>query len=389
MKMTEYEHRLKKMAGGIHMLDERKRILKMVEEGKLTVDEALLLLGELEKTGKTVEEKKEEIFQELSSNVKFEEAKKEDPINQTIHSVKDKIIDFVDTVYKKVKDVDLDFNFGQSVEIAHIFQQSDVYLKDVDIDIANGSVKIVPWEQKDVRIECHAKVYRVDTPDEARMSFLKDVTFSISGQKLRFVTQQKWMKIEAVIHIPQTDYDQIKIRMFNGSIESQQLKVESYKAKTANGKIILSDVKSKYAEAETSNGQIKVQKGMIDQLEAETLNGAITVDGDYRKVELQSFNGDVFCALTSDKSEFLEAKAAAGSIEIHVPERLAISGELKTNFGGFHVHLDGIQVVEEKNEVIQKVLRFKSVNEPLGGLRLVADTKTGAIHVKKGKSITF
>jgi len=371
------------------MQDERKRILKMVEEGKLTVDEALLLLGELEKADKTVEEKKEEIIQELSTNVKFEEAKKEDTFNQTIYSVKDKIIDFVDTVYKKIKDVDLDFNFGQSVEIAHIFQQSDVYLKDVDIDIANGSVKIVPWEQNDVRIECHAKVYRVDSQDEARMNFLKDVTFSISGQKLRFATQQKWMKLEAVIYIPQTDYDNIKVRMFNGSIEGNQLKVESYKAKTANGKIELSDIQSKYTEAETANGHIKVQKSMIDQLEAETLNGAITVDGDYRKAELQSFNGDVFCALTSDKSEFLEAKAATGSIEIHVPDRLAVSGELKTNLGGFHVHLDGIQVVEEKNDVIQKVMRFKSVNEPYGGLRLSADTKTGAIHVKRGKSVTF
>lgn len=371
------------------MLDERKRILKMVEEGKLTVDEALLLLGELEKSSKTAEEKKEEIFQDLSTGVKFEEAKKEDSFNQTIYSVKDKIIDFVDTVYKKIKDVDLDFNFGQSIEIAHIFQQSDVYLKDIDIDIANGSVKIVPWEKKDVRIECHAKVYRIDTPDEARMNFLKDVTFSISGQKLRFATQQKWMKIEAVIQIPQTDYDQIKIRMFNGSIESEQLKVESYKVKTANGKITLSDIQSKYAETETSNGQITVQKGKIDQLEAGTLNGAITVDGDYRKVELQTLNGDVFCALTSTRSEFLEAKAATGSIEIHIPDQLAVNGELKTNLGGFHVHLDGIQVVEEKNEVIQKTLRFKSVNEPYGGLRLAADTKTGAIHVKKGKSASF
>lgn len=374
--------------GGIFMQDERKRILKMVEEGKLTVDEALLLLGELDKTGKTVEEKKEEIIQELSSNVKFEEAKKEDPFNQTFHSVKDKIIDFVDTVYKKIKDVDLDFNFGQSVDIAHIFQQSDVYLKDVDIDIANGSVKVIPWEQNDVRIECHAKVYRVDTQEEARMNFLKDVTFSISGQKLRFATQQKWMKLEAVIYIPQTDYDYMKIRLFNGAIEGHQLRVGSYKAKTANGKIILGDIQSKYAEIETSNGQINIQKSMIEQLEAETLNGAITVDGDYRKIELQSFNGDVFCAIAGDRCEFLEAKAATGGIELHVPEQAAVNGELKTNLGAFHVHLDGIQVVEEKSDVIQKVLRFKSDKET-DSLKLIADTKTGSIHVKKAKSVTF
>ncbi|MFO1444531.1 DUF4097 domain-containing protein [Bacillus sp. Bva_UNVM-123] len=371
------------------MLDERKRILKMVEEGKLTVDEALLLLGELDKTNKTVDQKKEDIIQEISTSVKFEEAKKEDSFNQTIHSVKDKIVDFVDTVYKKIKDVDLDFNFGQSVEIAHIFQQSDVYLKDVDIDIANGAVKIIPWEQSDVRIDCHAKVYRVETQDEARMNFLKDVTFSISGQKLRFATQQKWMKIDAVIYIPQTEYNHIKVRLFNGAIESQQLKVESYKAKTANGKISLSNIESNYVDAETANGHINIQKSTIDQLEAETLNGALTIDGDYRKVELQSFNGDVFCALTGVKSEFVEAKATTGSIELHVPEQVDVQGELKTNLGSFHVNLDGIQVVEEKSEVLQKVMRFQSIKEPENGLKLVADTKTGAIHVKKAKSVSF
>lgn len=34
------------------MLEERKRILNMVKEGKLTVDEALTLLEELEKAAK-------------------------------------------------------------------------------------------------------------------------------------------------------------------------------------------------------------------------------------------------------------------------------------------------------------------------------------------------
>lgn len=371
------------------MENERKRILKLVEEGKLTVDEALSLLEVLDKASKSAEEKKEDIIQELSTNVKFEEAKKEEPINYTFHSAKDKIIDFVDTAFKKIKDFDLDFNFGQSIEITHIFQQGDVYLKNIDIDVANGAVKVLPWEQNDVRIECKAKVYRVETQDDARRNFLKDVTFAIDGQKLRFATQQKWMKLEAVIFLPQSDFDNMRIRMFNGSIESQQLNVETFKVKTANGKIIFQDIQSKYTEAETANGQITIQRSTIDHLEAETLNGAITVDGDYRKIELQSFNGDVFCANHGERCEFLEAIAATGGIELHLPEKVAVNGELKTNLGGFHVNLDGIQIIEDKSDVLQKVLRFKSLSDPENGLKLIADTKTGSIHVKKAKISSF
>ncbi|MBU8880942.1 DUF4097 family beta strand repeat protein [Bacillus sp. FJAT-29790] len=371
------------------MKDERKRILKMVEDGKLTVDEALLLMEELDKTSKTVEEKQQELIQELSTAVHFEEAKKEEPFNYKFQSAKDKIIDFVDSALKKIKDFDLDLNFGKSVEISHIFQHADVYMRDIDIDVANGAVKVLPWDQKDVRIECQAKIFRVETQEEARSQFLKDVILTIEGPKLRFATQQKWMKLEAVIYIPQTEYENVKIRMFNGSIESKGLMIESYKAKTANGKITFQDIRSKYVEVETANGQITIQKSMIDNLEAETLNGAITVDGDYRKIDLQSFNGDVFCAVSGDRCEFLETKAATGGIELQLPHYVAVNGELKTNLGGFNVELDGIQILEEKSEVIQKVLRFKSVKDADKGLRLIADTKTGTIHVGKGKSVSF
>ena len=126
-------------------------------------------------------------------------------------------------------------------------------LKEIDIDLANGMVKVLPWEQNNVRIECQAKIYRVETQDEARRKFLNEVVFMIDSQRLRFSTQQKWMKIEAVIYIPQTEYENIKIRMFNGSIESEHLTAENYKAKTANGKITLSDIKGSYAEAETND----------------------------------------------------------------------------------------------------------------------------------------
>ncbi|WML46956.1 hypothetical protein RCG23_15150 [Neobacillus sp. PS3-34] len=79
------------------MQNERKRILKMVEEGKLAVDEALMLLEELEKTQKTMEQKQEEIVHELSTAVQFEEAKKDEPIHHKFQSAKDKIFEFVDS----------------------------------------------------------------------------------------------------------------------------------------------------------------------------------------------------------------------------------------------------------------------------------------------------
>ncbi|WP_332249053.1 SHOCT-like domain-containing protein [Bacillus sp. J33] len=164
------------------MKEERKRILKMVEEGKLTVDEALTLLEQLEKSKETMEQKQGDLVKELSAYVKFEEAKKEEPAGSKHQSAKEKIIDFVDSALKKVKDFDLDFNFGKSVEISHIFQHADTYLKDLDIDVANGTVRVVPWEQRDVRVECRAKVYRVETRTKPAGVFSRMLFLPLKGK---------------------------------------------------------------------------------------------------------------------------------------------------------------------------------------------------------------
>jgi DUF4097 and DUF4098 domain-containing protein YvlB len=369
------------------MKEERKRILKMVEEGKLSVDEALVLLEELEKAGQSIEQKQEQIAQEISSAYTFEEAKKEENIQGKVHTTKDKIFDFVDTALKKIKDLDLDLNFGKSVEISHIFHQGDVYLRDMDIDLANGSLKLLPWDQKDVRIECQAKVYRVENSDQARENFLKDILFAIDGQKLRFMTQQKWMKVDAVIYVPQAEYERARVRMFNGSISGEELTINDLRMKTANGKIDLVGINGKKAEIETANGHITLKTSTIDDLEVETINGAIKLDGDFRKVETQTLNGNTTYNLTGNRCELIAAKATTGGIDLFIPDGVAASGELKTNLGGFNIKLDGIQVLEEKSEMIQKMLRFQSVNHPDRMLKIYADTKTGSITLHKSDGV--
>jgi DUF4097 and DUF4098 domain-containing protein YvlB len=358
----------------------------MVKEGKLTIDEALTLLEELEKNNSDMKEKVVEHQSEVSTVVNFEEAKQENTSsNHKYQSTKDKIFEFVDMAIKKIKDFDLDFNFGKSIDISHIFQQGDVYLKEIDIDVANGFVKLVPWDQQDVRVECEAKVYRVDTQEEARNTFLQDVIFAIEGQKLRFVTQQKWMKVNATFYVPQAAYDDIKIRMFNGSIDSKNLDVTKYKVKTANGKINISDVKSKNVEAETANGQIEASRCHVEDFDAETINGAIKIDGSFKVVDVQSFNGNIDCTLTNTDCGFIEAKATTGGIKLYVPANASLSGEIKSNLGGFHLDVDGIQIVEEKKDVVQKLIRFRPIVENVSSTRILADAKTGSVSITQVK----
>jgi len=365
------------------MKEERKRILQMVEEGKLKADEALALLEELEKAQQTMEQKQEQIVNELSTAVQFEETKKEEPSQAKYHSTKERIFDFVDTALKKIKDFDFDLNFGQSIDISHIFHHGEVELKNIDIDVANGSVKLAAWDQPDVRIECQAKVFRADNQDQARQNFLRDVIFSVEHEKLRFSTQQKWMKVEAVIFVPNTEYERVRVRMFNGPITGEEMTIDDLRVKTANGKIQLNGLTGKKAEVETANGKIKFTRSQFDEVETETINGAIQLDGDYKKLELQSFNGNIGVNMNGNRSELIQVSTTTGNIDLFIPESTPVNGELKTNLGGFHLNLVGVQVLEEKSEMIQKSLRFQSVNHPDQMMKIFADTKTGSITVHK------
>jgi DUF4097 and DUF4098 domain-containing protein YvlB len=376
------------------MKEERKKILKMVEEGKLTVDEALFLIEELEKKEQTMEEKKAELITELSTQVKsdgsykendWQGSKQEESTGQKFQSAVDKMVDFVDSAFKKIKDFDLDFNFGQSIDITHIFQQGGVYLKEIDIDLANGSINMIPWDQEDVRIECAAKVYRVETQEEARRKLLEEAVFAIEGQKLRFSSQQKWMKMDVTVYIPRAEYENARIRLFNGSISAENLVVENFKAKTANGKVSFENLVSKKLETETANGHIQITDSRIYDLEAETLNGAINTDGAFHRVDLQSFSGSIQCTVTEQACESIEAKTATGGINLYVPENVAARGELKSNLGAFKLEIDNIEVIEEKSEMVQKSLRFASRDENNPPLRIYADSKTGAISLRKAQ----
>jgi DUF4097 and DUF4098 domain-containing protein YvlB len=363
---------------------ERKRILKMVEEGKISADEALALLNELEKSQQTVEKKQEELINELSTVVNFEEGKKaeeSDPFKY--QSLRNKVLEFVDSAFKKIKDFDLDFNFGQAIDISHVFQHGDANVQNMDVDIANGSVQFRPWDQNDVRIECNAKIYRAASQEEARVNFIKDVIFNVEMGTLRFATQPKWMKVDAVIFIPKADYENVRVRMFNGPVQCENLKVNKLKIKTANGKVSVAGLTGTKLDAETANGKIKVENSTIHSVDVETLNGAIQLEGDYARVEMQSFNGNIICKLTGISSEEIEAKTVTGSIDLGVPEGNAVFGDLKSNLGSFSVELDGIQIIEEKSEMIQKSLHFKPTVTEKQPLKIDADTKTGSISVKK------
>ncbi|PMC33988.1 DUF4097 domain-containing protein [Bacillus sp. UMB0899] len=360
------------------MKEQRKRILRLVEEGKLSAEEALSLIEALEKEETLKEEKMTALSTEVLGNKQSTNNDHESADHK--QSIGNKLMDWVDSAVKKVKDMDLDLNFGKSIGLQHIFQFQGESFQDIDIQLSNGSVTFEPWSEKDTRVECDIKVYRVENTEQARETFLAGVDCQIEGNRFIFFTEKKTMKINLMIKLPEQAYEQVKVKLFNGPIRGEDLKVEEIKAKTANGVVSFSSLHGAKGEFETANGQIKLSDVQFDSLEMETISGHVQFNGSTGKLDAQSFNGNVQLKLSDDRCETLYAKTATGNIDITVPEESTIVGELKSNLGSLSAQLKDVEVSYEKNETIQKELKFRTAQQ--AKMSLFADSKTGSIEIK-------
>ena len=361
------------------MQDEKKRILKLVEEGKITASEALSLLELLEAEAKQNSEKEKEIVNDLSTVVILdEEEKKEQDTKKKVSSAKDMIFDFVDNVMTKVKEMDL--NFSKSTNVSHIFQHTYEPVKEIDIEVANGNIESAVWDQEDVKVECEAKVYRTDDAAEARKTLLEEVTFSIKDEKLFFVIGQKWMRVNSKLYLPKIHFDKMKVRLFNGTIQGDSLNIDQLKIKTANGKITLNDLTSLKADLETANGNIELNNIDTVKVECDTINGAIKSNGTFQEADFETFNGLISVENCGASVKLLKAKSASGAIKIVVPQNVHVSGEAKSYLGSLEVDLQGMKIVEEKNEVVQKMIKF--TNELDSQTSIYAESKTASVSIK-------
>ena len=247
--------------------------------------------------------------------------------------------------------------------------------------------RLVAWDQPEVRIECQARVYRSEDREDARTYFLENTVFTLQNGLLCFATQSKWMRVESVIYIPRKQYQKVTVRIFNGGLTGENIHCDNLSVKTTNGKVELSKLDGNKFEVETVNGQIKVTNSKALELDAETVNGSIEVSGSYRNSALQSFNGNITGTFPELGTNRVEAKVVTGNINLYVPETATIDGDVRSNLGSYKLDIDGIDVLHEKKEIIQKQVKFKRTGSDEQVMYVLADTKTGSVLLRKAEQV--
>jgi len=359
------------------MLEERKMILKMIEDGKITAEEGIKLLEAIEKSEppKTAE---------VSTKVNWDEGDNyRERARQAASSTTNMFASFIESAIQKIKDVDLDFNFGSHVVIDHIFQHRDIEPTSIDISLENGSILFKPWDEKDIRIECQAKVYRVKDTEEARRVFLQESSFRVDERKMLFHTKTKSIKVQTTVFVPRNAFSHIKLYTFNGQITGEQIEVDTFDVNAVNGALSFTGIKGKKVMAETVHGAIDFKDITVDLLDTKTINGGITVTGTVQDVDVETVNGSITYNLGDlTESGYADLKATTGSIHLFIPKSTRVEGKLKTNVGGFTVDLADYEVLEEKKEFAHKSMNFIGNQQSSPRIKVNASTNTGSVLIR-------
>ncbi|KML04716.1 hypothetical protein VL05_03340 [Bacillus stratosphericus] len=357
-------------------MNEKERILKLVEDGTLSAKEAITLLEKLEENQSISLEKS------TADHTFHEEKAGTENKGTGTENLGAKLFGWLDSAVKKVKDVDLDLNFGQSVDVEHIFQFKDAALSHLDFQLANGSLNLMPWDDGDVRAECHAKIYRAEDGEQARQQFLQHLDCGLEGDKFFIRTEKKTMKVNVTLYVPRIQYDKIKVKLFNGPIRGEKLKTKELAAKTTNGVVSFASLQAEKVGIETANGQIKLADHECGMIEVETINGLIDLRGKSESIDAQSFNGNIAVQLSDEKCRSIYAKTTTGSVDVQIPRACAVTAELKSNLGSISHELLDANMIKEKNETLQKEKMIKANQQAEHNISIFAETKTGSIQVK-------
>ncbi|TCO66946.1 DUF4097 family beta strand repeat-containing protein [Caldanaerobacter subterraneus] len=282
------------------MEEEKMVVLRMLEEGKITAEEAAILLEALEGR-REVNLQEEGSFNLLDkfkermtalSDIPKEVEKGLDKIEEKIEGIKKK--DFGTSIADRI----LDFIWeGREEKLEKDFEFKDVGESiSLKIAVANGNITLKRWDKDYIRT-------KVEYAIRSRGGGL-DVKYE--ENYLKIVGDKGVKKAEIEVYLPAVKCDEVKLETVNGEISAEDLKMKKVALKSINSDVDLKDVCLEEADISTVNGDVSIHNLKVDLqkvfLKIDTINGDV-------EVKLEDKNVGVYYKL----------KTIAGDCSINLP----------------------------------------------------------------------
>ncbi|WP_271401642.1 DUF4097 family beta strand repeat-containing protein [Salinicoccus roseus] len=334
-------------------MDNKDRILKMLEEGKITSDEAVRLLDAIESkpdreqteqnegssrqehARNTAEEDSKDVFQQFMNE--FQRYVNTDKANQAFSQVKSRLEGQKQTaqVYKtfekafdNVKNSTIDSMFTQGSKNRLIETIEDSY-SNISVDITNGNVKVVPTDRvTTAKFEVTPFYRKLDK----QRNYFQDIICEVKNDELIIVSDIRTARVNVELQVNPSIVNRLIVSGSNGNVSIEGQEFNDLTVDLLNGSINLDETASSSAFIRTSRGNVNVKGGAHGALELISMVGTINTETLNAKDVTVSSNGSVNISLNK-RTESATINANMGSININVPHGRALEGRLSTVVG--------------------------------------------------------
>lgn len=319
-------------------MEERMKILQLVAEGRLTAEQADMLLDALENK------------ESDKNDARVAWDKATDELKSLGSQMSSALMQGL-TELRRGLEVNLNhFTFGDAVNasVEHEFPES---IQSLHVTTTNARVRLERWTQPFVRVYVHSDV-RVDEPHRAKEELQAALVARVLDDQatLELRTNTEGAKLGSAridVYLPDT--------------------LANLTVKTRNGATFADHVNAREMILDTVNGQLRLDHTRCEVMRLTTQNGSV----------------HLFNALGEQARE-LFATSRNGSIHINgLPDTGAVLGHAKTTTGAVHVTTPSLTTVynpEDRHRECKFERLPSSEDEPT--LNVYLETRIGKITVQ-------
>lgn len=273
------------------MKEEKMMILAMLEEGKITSEEAIKLLEALEDIDiprDFVEDEKKE-----KDNENFQEKIFSKPIFNTLEDIGSDIGNALSNMFDGLKDVGNSFGFRSNWDTISRdldFDLSNIENPSLDLRAVNGRIRLRPTDNDKllIKVNCQFKNGLI-SPGEDFFNFYTD------GNKVIFSPKYNSnISIKLDVSIPEKNYNEILLNSSNGKIDIEELNVNTLICLTSNSSIDVAEVNANNIDLTTKNSRIECRGTNAKIIKASTTNSNIYLNDIFsNEIEAKTANSKI------------------------------------------------------------------------------------------------
>lgn len=412
------------------MKEERMMILTMLEEGKISSEEALKLLDAIDDIPDEISEKliiTEEEIGEKKVNIE----KTMDKVEKTLKEKGKKVSGFgvdignkISGLFDSMKDKGSTISFWGNYDTVTTTLEKDISHIEkpiLDLKSVNGGISLKPWDKDSllIKVNCNFKKGVLDENDtfydfyeEDNKIVFKPIFTSNVGIKLDvFVPYKKYdnitlntsnakIEIENItldslicdttnsnINITNIDGKDIKLSTKNGKIFMEKINSSIVLANSTNSNILLNEVSGEKVFVTTKNGKIYMNELVASDIDGVTSNGSIEIQFIQGvNIRLNTSNGKIICKdILPEKIENLNLVTSNASIYTHFGEvKGQLYFDLETSLGTINLEIPNlVYKINQQNKLGTRKIIAHNINysEEDNSFKLLASTSNASIKI--------